>query len=244
MRRIEIITPQNVPIQYQLANVRERAIAFMLDMVILSFSLLFLFLLLQSLVSGDTMEILYLGVLMPIFLFYSFALEFFLNGQTPGKRALGLRIVKLSGADLSISDYTLRWAFRWIDIWGSLGAIAALKVSASHNGQRIGDLLADTTVIKIKPDFYVTLNDLLSIKTLDTSAIEYPNIVVFNDHEMLLIKQLIDRQKKFPNEAHMVLIKNTAKTVATRLGLDNYPGDARLFLSKALSEYVTITRSQ
>lgn len=243
MRRIEIITPQNVPIQYQLANVRERAIAFMLDMVILFISLLFLFLLLKSILDSDSMEIVYLGVLLPIFLFYSFAFEFFLNGQTPGKKVIGLRIVKLSGTDLSISDYTLRWAFRWIDIWASLGAIAALKISASHNGQRIGDLLADTSIIKIKPDFNVTLNDLLSIKKVDAVEIEFPSVIQFNDQEMLLIKQLIDRQKKYPNVAHQELIKNTARGVATRLGLDKYPGDARVFLSKTLSEYVAITRS-
>ncbi len=243
MRRIEIITPQNVPIQYQLANVRERAIAFMLDMIILFISLLFLFLLLQTFGSDESQEIIYLGVLMPIFLFYSFAFELFLNGQSPGKKVMGLRIVKLSGADLSISDYTLRWAFRWIDIWGSLGAIAALKVSASHNGQRIGDLLADTSVIKIKPDFNVTLSDLLSIKTVDTATIEFSNIGSFNDNEMLLIKQLIDRQKKYPNEAHNQLIRDAARGVATRLGLEKYPGDARVFLSKTLSEYVAITRS-
>ena len=243
MRRIEIITPQNVPIQYQLANVRERAIAFMLDMVILFISLLFLFLLLQSFLDSDSMEIVYLGVLLPIFLFYSFAFEFFLNGQTPGKKVIGLRIVKLSGTDLSISDYTLRWAFRWIDIWASLGAIAALKISASHNGQRIGDLLADTSIIKIKPDFNVTLNDLLSIKKVDAVEIEFPSVIQFNDQEMLLIKQLIDRQKKYPNVAHQELIKNTARGVASRLGLDKYPGDARVFLSKTVSEYVAITRS-
>jgi len=243
MRRIEIITPQNVPIQYQLANVRERAIAFMLDMVILFISLLFLFLLLQSILDSDSMEVVYLGVLLPIFLFYSFAFEFFLNGQTPGKKVIGLRIVKLSGTDLSISDYTLRWAFRWIDIWASLGAIAALKISASHNGQRIGDLLADTSIIKIKPDFNVTLNDLLSIKKVDAVEIEFPSVIQFNDQEMLLIKQLIDRQKKYPNVAHQELIKNTARGVASRLGLDKYPGDARVFLSKTLSEYVAITRS-
>jgi uncharacterized RDD family membrane protein YckC len=243
MRKIEIITPQNVPIQYQLANVRERAIAFMLDMLILLISLLFLFLLLQTLGSEDSQQLIYLGVLLPIFLFYSFAFELFLNGQTPGKKVVGLRIVKLSGNELSISDYTLRWAFRWIDIWGSFGAIAALKISASYNGQRIGDLLADTSVIKIKPDFNVTLNDLLSIKTADTSNIEFSNIGVFNDNEMLLIKQLIDRQKKYPNLAHNQLIKDSARGVATRLGLDKYPGDARAFLSKVLSEYVAITRS-
>ena len=77
MRKIEIITPQNVPIQYQLANVRERAIAFMLDMLILLISLLFLFLLLQTLGSEDSQQLIYLGVLMPIFLFYSFAFELF-----------------------------------------------------------------------------------------------------------------------------------------------------------------------
>jgi uncharacterized RDD family membrane protein YckC len=243
MRSIEVITPQNVPIQYQLANVRERAIAFFLDMVILIISNLFLYLIIQTVVNEDTMQIILLTVLLPIFIFYSFMFEFFLNGQTPGKKVIGIRIIKLSGNDLSISDYSLRWAFRWIDIWASLGAVAALKVSASPYGQRIGDLLADTSVIKIKADFNVTLAELLSIKTSVEKPIKYENVYQFNDEEMLVIKQIIERQKKYPNSAHNDILIETAKGVANRLEIENLPKDARSFLLQVLNDYVTQTRS-
>ena len=244
MRRIEIITPQNVPIQYQLANVRERALAFAFDLMILSFISLFLFLVLMIFTSDNDARLtaFYIGVF-PVLTFYTLFCELVMNGQTPGKRVMRIRVIKLTGSNLTLSDYLLRWLFRWLDIWVSFGAVAALQVSSSVKGQRVGDVLADTSVVRQRADYVVSLKDLLSIKTKSGHDISYPLVNSLKEEEMLLVKQVIDRFRKFRNDSNKEILKETAKAVAERLGLQKYPGNAMEFLQEVLVEYVTVTRS-
>jgi hypothetical protein len=152
-------------------------------------------------------------------------------------------VVKLTGSDLKSSDFLLRWMFRWIDIWLSLGSLAALKVSSSPKGQRIGDVLADTTVIRQQHDFKVVLNDLLAIRSKDNHEVKFPAAVNFKEEEMLLVKQVLDRYRKFDNEAHKKILVSTAKKVSQRLNLDVFPGAADEFLKAVLVDYITLTRS-
>jgi uncharacterized RDD family membrane protein YckC len=245
MRRIEIITPQNVPILYQLASVRERMLAFFLDALILLVSLYFIYLILIFTFSSysDINTIIQYLVIFPVFVFYSLVWEVFNNGQTIGKRAMKLRVIKLTGMEMSLSDYMLRWAFRWIDIWGSLGAIAALQISSSEKGQRIGDLLADTTVIRIRADFTVSLKELLAIKSTAEHEVIYPEIRRMKEEEMLLVKLVLDQYRKFPNEAHQQVLFQTAQNIAQRIDLEEIPKDRQAFLNSALTDYVTVTRS-
>jgi uncharacterized RDD family membrane protein YckC len=245
MRRIEIITPQNVPILYQLASVRERMLAFFLDALILLVSLYFIYLISIFTFSSysDINTIIQYLVIFPVFVFYSLVWEVFNNGQTIGKRAMKLRVIKLTGMEMSLSDYMLRWAFRWIDIWGSLGAIAALQISSSEKGQRIGDLLADTTVIRIRADFTVSLKELLAIKSTAEHEVIYPEIRRMKEEEMLLVKLVLDQYRKFPNEAHQQVLFQTAQNIAQRIDLEEIPKDRQAFLNCALTDYVTVTRS-
>lgn len=245
MRRIEINTPQNVPILYQLASVRERMIAFFLDALILTISLyvLFMVVLFGAEPDEEGLTLLQSLILFPLFMFYSFAMEVFGNGQSIGKRAMKIKVVKLTGMEMSLSDYMLRWAFRWIDIWGSLGAIAALKVSSSDKGQRLGDVLADTTVVRLNADFSVALKDLLAIKSTVDHEVMYPEIRLMKEEEMLLIKAVLDQYRRYPNEPHANAVRQTAASVAERIGLEEVPKGKKEFLLQALTDYVTVTRS-
>ncbi|MEX1188196.1 MAG: RDD family protein [Bacteroidia bacterium] len=244
MRRIEIITPQNVPITYQLASVRERGLALILD----AFILVGVLTLLYSIISATgldpvTRNSLVLLINFPIFIFYSLAFEVFTGGQTPGKIALRIRVIKLNGSELSLTDYLLRWAFRWIDIWGSLGSIAALQVSSSDKGQRLGDLLADTSVVKSQTDFRVSLNDLLKIKDKSDYEVTYPEVIAMNEQEMLTVKMALDQLKKYPNQAHFEVANNVSKNIAAKLQLGKYPKNSNEFLNTLIKDYVTLTRS-
>lgn len=244
MRKIEIITPQNVPVEFQLANVRERAMAFAFDLMIMGFvSLVFYLVLVTSQDESELQYLIFYTCVFPIYTLYSLFFETILNGRTPGKSVLNIRVVKLTGSDLKSSDFLLRWMFRWIDIWLSLGSLAALKVSSSPKGQRIGDVLADTTVIRQQHDFKVVLNDLLAIRSKDNHEVKFPAAVNFKEEEMLLVKQVLDRYRKFDNEAHKKILVSTAKKVSQRLNLDVFPGAADEFLKAVLVDYITLTRS-
>ena len=244
MRRIEIITPQHVSITYYIASVRDRAMAFLLDAIIL-----FGFLSISSTViyslnlDSTTISSLLILINFPVFIFYSLIFEVLTGGQTPGKMALKIHVIKINGAETSLTDYLLRWAFRWVDIWGSLGSIAALQVSSSEKGQRIGDVLADTTVVKVRGDYHVTLKELLNIKKIDDYEVSFPQAKQMKEKEMLLVKLALDQHKKFPNEEHSAILKTCANKIKARLGIEETKSDPRQFLNVLLRDYITLTRS-
>src|SRR5215510_5165856 len=109
MKVIDILTAQNVTIQYTLAQLRERIAAFVIDMVILSFSILMLSILLPLIFSGYSFNTFRAIVVWLVFLFYSLILEIIMNGQSFGKRIMGLKIVKITGNEPSAQDFVIRW---------------------------------------------------------------------------------------------------------------------------------------
>ena len=85
---------------------------------------------------------------------------------------MGIRVVKINGENANINDYAMRWAFNLIDFWFSAGAIAALFISTTEKGQRLGDILGQTAVIKNNPEQVYSIRDILNIK--DRSKHEPP----------------------------------------------------------------------
>src|SRR5208282_1747425 len=69
------------------------------------------------------------------------------NGQTPGKRLLHLRVIKVDGSPVSGIDVLLRNLSRPIDTLGPMGLIGLLMIFVSRKAQRLGDLMARTLVI-------------------------------------------------------------------------------------------------
>lgn len=245
MRRIEIITPQHVPITYQLASVRERAMAFLVDMMILGATIGILYsMIMSSNIDYENKNAIVSLVNFPLFVFYSLGFEVFMGGQTPGKKALQIRVIKLSGSELTLTDYLLRWAFRWIDIWGSLGSAAALQVSSSGKGQRLGDLLANTSVVRLQTDFKVNLDDLLAIKDISKHEIQYPEVVRMTEPEMLQVKMALDQARKYQNQAHLQVLNEISSTLCKRLEIMQLESNSVSFLNRLLTDYVTVTRSE
>ena len=66
-----------------------------------------------------------------IFIFYSIAFEVFNNGQSLGKMAMKIRVIKASGGKPTFADYVARWMFRMVDVYLSLGALASILVTSS-----------------------------------------------------------------------------------------------------------------
>ena len=73
--------------------------------------------------------------------------EWLWNGQTPGKRLLHLRVIKVDGSPVSGIDVLLRNLSRPIDTLGPMGLIGLLMIFVSRKAQRLGDLMARTLVI-------------------------------------------------------------------------------------------------
>lgn len=243
MASIEIVTSQNVPIEYELGGLRDRALAFLLDFVIIVGGILIIMLLfLMADPSRDAWLYIQFFVMIPIFFFYTLCMEIFNDGQSVGKMALRIKVVKLNGSEVTLSDYFIRWMFRMVDIYFSLGSIASMLVGSSDKGQRMGDIVANTTVIRLQPKHLMSLNDLLRIGTIDNYTPKFPEVKRLNEEDMLIVKTVIERYNKFPNPAHKQALEMTAKAIAKNIGVDKIPVNRTEFLKVVLRDYVVLTR--
>jgi uncharacterized RDD family membrane protein YckC len=241
MKNIEIKTTQNVVLQYELADLRDRVLAYLIDMVCLSVGLAILSAIGLS-VFGGTSGNVWSIVLVCIFIFYSLAFEVLNNGQSIGKQALRIQVIKMAGGRATFSDYAARWVFRMVDIYFSLGGIAAILISSSSKAQRIGDIVANTAVVKLTPKLDLTLKDLLTIHSQDSYKPEFIQAKQLREEDVLLIKTTLGRYRQFKNEAHDEAVDLLAEKIRETLNIEDVNGENDRFLQTVLKDYVVLTR--
>src|SRR5690554_3174882 len=156
METIELNTTQNVSLQFPVASIADRILAFFFDAVFMGLYAILVGLILSSWLGLETLGIMFL--LSPVF-FYHLIFEVFFNGQSPGKRIMNIRVFKSNGSHLTAGSCFIRWIFRFVDIAITSGALATLIVIVNGKGQRLGDIAAGTTVLKTtkKSTFHQTL---------------------------------------------------------------------------------------
>ena len=79
---------------------------------------------------------------------YGIAFEWRLRGQTLGKRVLGLRVMDAQGLRLDFSQIVIRNLLRVIDLLPAFYMVGGLVSVFSRNAQRLGDLAANTIVVR------------------------------------------------------------------------------------------------
>ncbi len=80
---------------------------------------------------------------------YAMITEWSWRGQTFGKRLLGIRVVDLSGHRLQFSQIAIRNLLRAVDILPGLYLVGGVAALLSRRGQRLGDLAANTVVVRV-----------------------------------------------------------------------------------------------
>lgn len=140
---LDIRTAQNVLVAYEPASLGERILATVLDGVVV---IVYLFVCVQVL--GEWLDVTgiapFVLVMLPVLL-YHLLWEVLWDGQTPGKRAVGVRVARVDGAQPTLGQYVVRWLLRVADVTLSSGTVALLAVALTARSQRLGDLAAGTT---------------------------------------------------------------------------------------------------
>jgi uncharacterized RDD family membrane protein YckC len=249
MSTIEIRTTQNVVIEYELASLRERILAFSLDVLIFFGIYLFLVLLLlaplvRSMDSEGGILFLFVYQLLPIagFMGYHMISEIAANGQTWGKKAMGIRVVRVDGKEPGLSDHLLRAVFLIVDFMFSAGVFAALLISSSVKNQRLGDMTAHTTVIRLQQNLRFRLSDILNISSLDNYEPVHPQVAQLSEQDMLLIKQVVTRYRDHRNPAHEQAVRELIARLQELLDIRQAPRDGIEFLKTLIRDYIVITR--
>mgnify|MGYP001175780683 FL=1 len=246
MRTISINTTQNVAIDYELAGLMERLLAFLLDSIILAvyLSIVRNFILLGALSDSDDI-ILFIAVvflMFPPIIGYHLICESLWNGQSIGKKALGIKVMKCNGQQMDISDYGKRWMFRLVDILLSCGSVAVITIMSNDYNQRLGDIVGDTCVVKTNPRNQMSIKDVLKIKTQENYEPKFEGVVRFTEEDMLLLKNTLDRAKNNPNVHYKKLLALLADKICKELDIKKTPKQRTKFLKTILNDYIVLTR--
>ncbi len=138
-------TPEGVELRLPVAGLASRALAWLIDALIKFITIIVLSIVLELL--GDLGTGLYLLLIFILLWFYNVIFEVFNNGATPGKRALGLRVMNANGTPVGWSGSLLRNLVRVVDVLPGCYAFGCVSVLVSRQFQRLGDLAAGTIVV-------------------------------------------------------------------------------------------------
>lgn len=223
----KFITNQNIEIDLELGSLGERIVAFFLDALIIFCFIIGMSILVEGIgiEFGDWIQYLFY---IPV-MFYSFAFEYFGNGQTPGKRAMNIKVVKLDGTTPTISGYLLRWLFRVIDIY-LYGVVAVISIIITKNGQRIGDLAAGTTVIKIRN---VGAAQAFKSNVKEDHMVTFPGVKLLKDEQIELVKKALKMRKEGYNQEGVSVL---AEKIKGKLHIESDLPDVK-FLYTIIADY-------
>ncbi|MGB3464228.1 MAG: RDD family protein [Cyclobacteriaceae bacterium] len=202
MSVIHIQTTQNVTIDYQLAGLGNRIVAFLIDLLVLAAYCFLMVILLSifgisSAFGGSAIVVFYIGFLILPVLFYDLICEVYFNGQSIGKKSMNIRVIRIDGSKPSIGSYLIRWATRLIEgIIVGYGIIPIVTIAVSEKGQRLGDIMAGTTVIKTNKKVKVFRNPLDLIQERENYEVKYPEVINLSDSDIRIIKEAVNTFRK------------------------------------------------
>lgn len=222
MQTISVRTTQNVAIHYPLASVGDRILAYLLDSVMLiAYTVV-----VAALFINIDMEVIWLwfiALVMPWF-FYHLAFEIFMNGQSPGKRVLNIQVVSLDGTQPGVGAYLLRWIFSLVDFHILSGAVAVVVIATGGKGQRIGDIVAGTSVVKLIAQREITASEVF-ITSEDNYIPTFPQVAQLGSRDIELIQRALEAHQQHGNMKPVLMVTEKIKSllgIQTELAPDQF----------------------
>jgi uncharacterized RDD family membrane protein YckC len=228
---LDIQTPENVAFGYQVAGIGSRFLASLLDttiVVLLQVVILIVLALIVRSVAGSVFAdrisawmYAIFGLVAAIFYWgYYIFFEMLWNGQSPGKRWVGLRVIRADGTPITLSESLIRNLARLVDFLPAAYGIGIVTMFIDKQSRRLGDLAAGTLVVQDRAP--ITMQDLAVKRTVhlrpwaNVSLEGFP-IGRLTDNDLSLIEDFLMRRDQLTHrEALAVQILNT---LYQRLGL-------------------------
>ncbi|MBL7773446.1 MAG: RDD family protein [Chitinophagaceae bacterium] len=260
MSLLQVNTSFNIDLQFQTAPFHLRLFAWIVDMIMLYiyiFVLSYLFATTISLDNAQNFGLVELLIVIP-YLAYHFVCELFMNGQSFGKKLLGVQVVSLNGKNASSSQYLLRWLLRTIDFGFFLGVvflvsgnlflggviligsvISIILFITTPNNQRLGDFLAGTVVVMKKLPY--NLNDTI-FKELDVKnyKVVFPMVMRLSDKDINIINNALQKHAKSRIDNHLDAI---SQKIINALKIETTMESAS-FLKTLMRDYNYLTRQK
>ncbi|WP_257388150.1 RDD family protein [Tahibacter caeni] len=140
-------TPEGISLRLRAAGMMPRAAAWAIDFSLRLVVIWFVSLALAVL--GDLGVAIYLIVLFGLFWAYPVLFEVLMDGQTPGKRAVGLRVVNANGTPVGWVPSIVRNLMRTVDMLPICYGFGLVAGFVDAHSRRFGDMVADTLVVHV-----------------------------------------------------------------------------------------------
>ena len=216
----EVETPEQVSVDYELAGIGSRALACMYDSVVLLGMVLASLLLLAALISllgvlfAGSGAWIFIGLLVLNFagIWGYFALfEGLRQGQTPGKRRLGIRVIRDTGHAVTLRDAMARNLLRFADFLPFGYLLGGLIVALHPRGKRLGDMVAGTIVVRDRPMEHTEVAEPAGAELEEAAGA--PELT---DEEFRLVREYSERAAALPVDVRLKLAARLAERFAEK----------------------------
>jgi uncharacterized RDD family membrane protein YckC len=175
LRSVDVRTGESVAIRYELAGLGSRFLALTIDMLA-QFAIAIALLVVFAFASPALARLGPLGsknlygwyiaflilIFFAIFFGWFIIFEAWWSGRTPGKRALGLRVVRDGGFPIDVGAAIIRNLVRIAEVALGFYAVSAVSALISKENKRLGDFAAGTLVVRDRADAVPDLDAYLS----------------------------------------------------------------------------------
>jgi uncharacterized membrane protein SpoIIM required for sporulation len=239
-QHLEIETPEHVVLDYEIAGLGSRALAAILDTLVLTawtVALVTVFGIVSIEGSGWVGAVFLLAYFTSIWGYFAF-FEGLGRGQTPGKRWLGIRVVRDTGHPITFGAAALRNLLRAADFLPPPYLLGGILVAIHPRAKRLGDLVAGTVVVRDRPG-----EERLSVEqTLRQSDAESFGVPELSDEEFRVLREFSERAATLGVDVRARLASRLAEPLVARF--PHAPADPLAFLGELYRDELARRRSR
>lgn len=264
-----VTTPFNIDLEFSLAAFHKRMFAWLIDLlVVFIYSYVMLFFIYDNVIDGfhwrqqteDKLSTLLslFTVSIPVML-YHLICEIFMNGRSPGKWFLGIKVMNREGASATLSQLLLRWIlcipnyFLIIITWAYnpsvlLGIVMILGIAAlpdviciavSAKSQRLGDLAAGTVVVDTRYRMDIGETIYMEVQASGYEPV-YPQVLKLTDRDINGIRNLLNGKLNKDSENYIYRVAYRIEEVL-QIKMN---GEPLVFLQTLLKDYNYLTQNK
>lgn len=230
-----VLTPERVNLEYGIAGIGSRGGAVIIDSLLQFVALVVVLAAgtagaaVVSFAAGDLASTVLIAVaalgLFVIATGYFLLFEIVWNGQTPGKRMLGIRVIRESGYPMRPIDAVIRNVVRVVDWLPLFYGIGVLVMLFNKRSRRLGDFAAGTLVVREGTP------KMLSSVTPVAAVAELPRGFALANADATLVRDFLVRRASLERGARADLARRLATAFAQRYQLP-LEGDPEVFLER------------
>lgn len=212
MRNVyHVKTPENVTLEFELAGIGSRGVAAIIDTLVQNVIIVLIMIIILLINRDGYLNLWYARentfyVVMALLLVfvvqfgYFLLFEYFSKGSTLGKKIVGLKVIMANGEPISFTAALVRNLLRIGDMLPGIYGVGIFSVFLSRRYMRVGDMAANTIVIKIK-------NRKTDFSTIRNSNTEQP-VIFLSPKEEALLMEYGERLRDQENPLYSIRLEN------------------------------------